>query len=309
MASPSKNIHLQFPESDILLNISAKKTGIPLLYQCREFRPNPMLPTIVCLTGTTASGKDTLLKKLVEEGLVQHVQTATSRKRRYKLTNPEDTNIRKQIAECTSVDQYNSLLNQIEIDGSIHSVEPENAYIWMRRRRPDETMGDYHKALIAEYDLLESDIHYNSVYGLPRRSIEQALATRGEIPVIRTDINGVKTVNNIFTGKGGEPGRNKTEQNHTANPCNILNIGIIPDSWKQIEEAIRSRASSDASDREIQRRIREDREDIGMYGKLLHYVIQNTRGTVNDRPGLEYSAELLRRVIMGSVADQQVVNR
>jgi len=308
MTLPAKNIIPQLPESDILLDISAEKTDFPLLYRCREFKPDPMLPTIVCLTGTTASGKDTLLKMLVQETLVQHVQTATSRKRRYKLAGTDDTNVQARIAECTSVDQYNSLLNQLETKDLIYSVEPENSHIWMRWQRPDETMEDYHKALIAEYDLLESDIHYNSVYGLPRGSLEQAFASKGAIPVIRTDINGVETVNNLFTGRGVGAEEKATEHNPSAKTCNILNIGIIPDSWKQIEEALRNRASSGTSDQEVKKRIQEDRHDIGRFGKLLNYVIQNTRGTVSGRPGLEYSVELLKRVITGRVETQRMAN-
>jgi guanylate kinase len=165
--------------------------------------------------------------------------------------------------------------------GKLSTVEPENAYHWMRWQMPRESIQYYHHSLISMYDLVESDFHYGCVYGLPRQSIEMAVASGGPVPVIRTDINGTETLSAEFRGI-----------------YHMVTIAVIPDSWAQIAEAIRSREScTDPYD--IEKRLGEDRAGIRKYNGLIHYIIQNTRGRVGEVSGLEHSVGLLREVVRG----------
>lgn len=112
-------------------------------------------PPVILLSGLSGSGKDTVLKPLVNEELLTHVVTATTRERRIK------------------------------------NNEPEDSYIWMRARREGESKKEYHRALKKEYGLVESSFHYGNFYGLPISSLRRDVPF---IQTVRTDINGVVTL-------------------------------------------------------------------------------------------------------------------
>src|SRR4030042_5286234 len=91
----------------------------------------------------------------------------------------------------------------------------------MRQRKPDESEDEYKQALIAEYGLLESDIHYGNVYGLPRASLTESSS---EIPVIRTDIFGAITLKRILQ-----------------RDMNVIVVAIFPDSLEEAANRVRTR--------------------------------------------------------------------
>ena len=120
-------------------------------------------PVVILLSGLSGGGKDTVLKPLVNEGLLSHVVTATTRERRDEI------------------------------------AEPEDAYIWMRARRKGEQKKQYHKSLIQEYGLIEKNFHYGNLYGLPLSSLKKDVSS---LQVVRTDINGVKSLRKMLPTHG-----------------------------------------------------------------------------------------------------------
>lgn len=265
-------------ESRILVGFECKETDIPLVYNCLEYDFKEDRPTIVCITGTSGSGKDSVMRPLVEDGTLVHAVTATSRKRRYKCTQENEKEVKDRIAKCVDLDSYNKCLEELEKGGVVFDVEPENCYVWMRWRREDETEDEYFENLVKEYELVEYDSHYGNFYGLPKSSVEKAL--NFGIPLIRTDISGIESIRELF---GDE--------------YNILVFAIIPDSWEQIESAIREREGGENLEEVIKTRIEEDRRNIQRFQYVVNFVLHNTRDVVGDIQGLAYSISILRSMI------------
>jgi len=259
--------------------VHIKGTKFPTLFKCVEYSRNPELPTIVVITGTSGSGKDTLMNKLVEKGDLMHVQTATSRNRRFKVREKKNEEaIDKRFDGCQNREEYEQVITELDREGLIHELEPKNAYLWMRWRRPGETKEEYYLSLISEYDLIESDAHSNSFYGLPRKSLHRQKTSVNSLPVVRVDINGAKTI------------REKLEREF-----NVLVIALVPDTWEQIKTAIRGRQRMDQTELEI--RLKEDKDSIVMFPNIVHYILQNTRDNIEGQDGLSYSINILSKII------------
>jgi guanylate kinase len=270
---------VEVPESEILESIECKETGIPCVYRCVDYEPNPNLPTLVCITGTSGSGKDTVMTELINEGLLEHVVTATNRKRRYKEDERFSSEIEEEISKCKDVDSYNECLDRFFREGKLLEVGPIGEYVWMRWRRPDESKEDYYNSLRSEYNLLESSEHYRALYGLPKSSLDKF--TGSVLPLARVDINGIETYRKIFKGV-----------------YNIFVVGILPDSWNQIESAIRERQSNEG---DIELRISQDRSNINRYSNLVNYIIQNSRNEVSGCKGLDYTVNVLIDLIKRNI--------
>ena len=154
--------------------------------------------------------------------------------------------------------------------------EPENAYVWMRGKRFWETQEAYYKKLDKEYDLVESDPHHGNLYGLPSASLKK----EGEgIPIVRTDIHGIKTLQEKLPEFGFQP----------------ISIGIMPDTWEQVYESIMKRNSESPSDAE--RRLQEDIESSHLYSEYINYFIHNSRDEIGGRSGLDLSIEAMEYLI------------
>lgn len=258
---------------------NAYKTSKQYLFECTPFDANPFKPTLICLTGPSGSGKDTLMLPLVDLGILQHVQTATTRKRRYKFASGVDIKIYESNLEyAASVEAFNKLLDEYSAQNLFEETEPYNAYTWMRYQKPDESLEQYKDSLIAEYNLVECNSHYNNIYGLPLASLERA-SIHGGLPLVRNDINGVKHLRETLHEK-----------------FNILAIGIIPDSWEQVIESICNREEH-ISQEDLDCRLSQDANSIALYPELVNFVIQNHRGKVGEKDGLEYSVGLLKRLV------------
>jgi len=143
----------------------AQKTDNPLVFQ------NPLLPVsldpgkpnIIVVFGGSGSGKDTVIKTAKEKGLVNWVITATSRLRRVKDDEPDDT------------------------------------YIWMRQIKEGETEEEYYKNLIREYGLIEHDFHNGKLYGLEESKLVEAIG-KG-IALLRMDHTGTRTIRKMMGEK------------------------------------------------------------------------------------------------------------
>jgi hypothetical protein len=66
VTSPHPDTSSSVPVSDILDEIDYQPTDRPYLYTCTRLERDTGLPLIICLTGTTAGGKDTLMRALIE---------------------------------------------------------------------------------------------------------------------------------------------------------------------------------------------------------------------------------------------------
>ena len=109
---------------------------------------------LLVITGPSRAGKDSIIDALIAEGHYSHVKTATTRSRR------ED--------------------------------ERPDAYTWMRQRLQHETLQEYAEALGREYDLVESDVHHDDVYGLPGANLAEASVDK--MALLNTDTRGIRTL-------------------------------------------------------------------------------------------------------------------
>ncbi len=235
--SPTQ-LDTQYPVKEIFENLPIE---YPQVYRNIPLeRENSLLPVIV-LSGFSGSGKDCTFTPLLETGDAYHVVTATSRGRRKE------------------------------------KGEPECAYVWMRERREDETIDEYYKNLIKEYDLIEKDPHYSGLYGLPRSS----LLKKGEgMPVIRVDINGVVNHRRDLPSKGFQP----------------ITVAVMPDSWSQVYESIVKRGAE--CEEEALKRFYEDVANVGLYKENINYFIHNSRfSDIEGVTGLDLSVNALRYLV------------
>lgn len=193
----------------------------------------------IILTGFTCAGKDTVLDGIESTGLVYHVVTATSRARR--------------------------------------ESEPEDKYHWLkvRDRKEGETDDEYKESIKKEHDLVECDIHYGKVYGLPRKSL---LVEGKGIPVIRPDINGTLTLHEELPKHGFLP----------------ISIAILPDSWEQIYKILLEEREGTLEEKNI--RIMEDIMSMPNYF-AVNYFLHNSRFKQDGMEGLERSIKGMKYII------------
>lgn len=126
---------------------------------------NPEKPTLLVIIGPSGGGKDSSMKKLIQNGFAEHVVTATTRPRRVELGEPED------------------------------------AYVWINDpMRPGEEVKDYEDRIAETYNLVEHDGHHGAVYGLPMSSLEKVKA-HSKVGIIRTETNGLKTIKDKLEGE------------------------------------------------------------------------------------------------------------
>lgn len=251
----------------------------PHIYKGIELPPRKNRPLVGILIGVSGAGKDRIMCEMVTQNLFHHIVTATSRLRRFKSVNKSNDESLKKIADTAlTQEQYNEILNDFEQKG-LATVEPENAYIWMRWRKPaEETEEIYYENLRREYQLIENDVHNLNLYGLPKSSLfipDNSLS----IPVIRTEINGAITLNKIIP----------------QDEFQIVNFAVMPDSLDQSQSEIIDRASN-ISIEELNNRIKTNQEDQERYKDITNFYIKNTRLEVNGHPGIEITVNSLSQL-------------
>jgi guanylate kinase len=209
------------------------------IYCNRPVEKDPNKKVAIILTGFTCAGKDTVLDGIESTGLVYHVVTATSRVRR--------------------------------------ESEPEDKYHWLkvRDRQEGETEDEYKESIKKEHDLVECDIHYGKVYGLPRKSL---LVEGKGIPVIRPDINGALTLHEELPKYGFLP----------------ISIAILPDSWEQIYKVLLEEREGTLEEKNI--RIMEDIMSMPDYF-AVNYLLHNSRFKHDGMEGLERSIKGMKYII------------
>ncbi len=203
-------------------------------------REESLLPVIV-LSGFSGSGKDCTFTPLLETGDAYHVVTATSRGRR------------------------------------VEKGEPECAYVWMREKREQETIQEYHMNLVKEYSLIEYDNHYGNLYGLPAQSMKkQGMG----MPVLRVDINGVVNHRKRLPRFGFQP----------------ITVAVMPDSWSQVYESIVRRGAE--CEEEALKRFYEDVGNVELYRENINYFIHNSRfSDIEGVTGLDLSVDAFRYLV------------
>ena len=209
------------------------------IYSNREVERDPTRSLAIVLTGLTCAGKDTVMDELEALGLVYHVVTATSRQRR----------------DHEPVDKYH--------------------WITVREKLLNETDDEYIQSIIREHDLVECDIHYGSVYGLPRKSL---LVEGKGIPVVRPDINGTITLQEELPKHGFLP----------------ISIAVLPDNWEQMYKIILENRDGTLEDKNS--RFREDIDSLPYY-LSVNFFLHNSRFKCGDMDGLDRSVKGMRYII------------
>jgi len=209
------------------------------VYCNREVEKDPTKKLAIILTGFTCAGKDTVLDGLESTGLVYHVVTATSRARR--------------------------------------ELEPEDKYHWItvREKMENETDDEYKESIKKEHDLVECDIHYKGVYGLPRKSL---LVEGKGVPVIRPDINGTITLHEELPKYGFLP----------------ISIAVLPDNWEQIYKVLLEEREGTLEDKNS--RLKEDVRSMQDY-LSVNFFLHNSRFKYDDIEGLDRSIAGMRYII------------
>ncbi len=251
----------------------------PNIYKGIELGPRNNRQLVGILIGAGGSGKDRIVCEMANLNLFRHILTATSRLRRFKAIKDEDKGRLKEIADSAlTQSQYFAILKEFEEKG-LATVEPENAYVWMRWMTPaDGTEEQYYENLRQEYELIENDVHNLNLYGLPKRSL--ALSDNPWcIPVIRTEINGAVTLNQLIP----------------QDEFQIVNFTVLPDSLDQTQNEMIERATN-LSEEELQNRIQKNIEDSQRYKDITNFYIRNTRAEINGRPGIETTVNSLAQL-------------
>lgn len=251
----------------------------PNIYKGIELLPRNDRQLVGILIGASGAGKDRLMCEMVNLNLFRHIVTATSRLRRFKAIKEEDKEKLENIASSALTQkQYHEILEQFENDG-LATVEPENAYIWMRWMTPsDGTEEQYYQNLRQEYELIENDIHNLHLYGLPKRSLAIS-DNQLSIPVIRTEINGAITLNQLIP----------------QDEFQIVNLTVLPDNLEQSQTEMIDRATN-LSQQELEDRTKKNIEDSQRYKDITNFYIRNTRQEINGRPGIETTIDSLSRL-------------
>lgn len=251
----------------------------PNIYKGIELLPRNNRQIVGILIGASGAGKDRIMCEMVDKNLFRHIVTATSRLRRFKAIKEEDNQKLQAIADSALTQKrYHEILKDFE-NKELATVEPENAYVWMRWMIPaDQTEEGYYNNLRQEYELIENDVHNLHLYGLPKRSL--AISDNPQsIPIIRTEINGAITLNQIIP----------------QDEFQIVNFAVLPDSLDQSQCEMIARATN-LSAEELNNRIQKNIEDLQRYKDITNFYIKNTRTEINGRPGIETTVNSLSQL-------------
>lgn len=281
----------ELTKENILPHESIEIPGEPVLphiYPNIELEEQLTNPVIV-VVGPNGSGKDTVLDIVKDQGLVKRVLTATTRRRRFKVLDPnQKEEITERLNQIEDMEEYNSTLDSLESIGSI-TAEALDAYVWMQWPTEGTDQDEYFRQLMEKYELIEFDFHYCNLYGLPKSSLSSDNETCNGLPVIRTDLPGMLTLNSVLKAYGFAP----------------INIGVVPDNWKQVEDAMRGRASN-CDEKDVQERLNSSIEQFDRYKEILHFYIHNSRIPSEGVSGLDITVEALK-LLMESINRRKIV--
>lgn len=143
-----------------------RQTKIEHLFQFGQIQFDKNMPFILDVTGMSGAGKDTLLEPLMHSEKIEKVQSVTSRPRRVG--------------------------------------EAYEAYIWVRGRKSDESLQMYIEEMIQKYDLVECTYKFETLYGLPRKSLMLASLYANEhhsVPVIKNNVEAIAPIREKLEGK------------------------------------------------------------------------------------------------------------
>ncbi len=164
------------------------------------------------------------------------------------------------------------LINRMEESG-IPVVRP--ATMTTRARRDGEEEGVHHffvdretfRAHEAAHELLESAEVYGNLYGVPRSSVRDALAS-GRHVIIRVDVQGAESLRALLPG--------------------ALFVSLEPEHLDALRRHLEGRASE--TDEQIERRLAIARDEIARAREFCHSV-RNVEGD------LDATVEVVRRLI------------
>lgn len=225
----------QYQPVDYLLS-NAAITEIPALYANVPVNfEDTTAPLLICLIGPSGSGKDSVIRPLLESGELGEALGATSRDRRVNMPNTPD--------------------------------EPEDKYVWLRPQREDESLEEYHRALIDEYQLVESSVNNGFVYGLPLSSLHAALQRSATVLV--NDNFAYRQIREAVQGT-----------------ANCLCVFVVPDSFEQLWGRVSMREKGE-------QRLRDAVRFIKDAPNVTHYYIHNSETS----GGLEDAQRAIRHIL------------
>lgn len=225
---------LRFEPQDYLLS-SAGQTDQRALFRNLEpvFEENK--PLLICLTGPSGSGKDSIILPLLESGEMREALAATSRGRRVNIANTPD--------------------------------EPEDKYIWLRKQGETESFEEYRQALVQEYSLVEHEVNNGFVYGLPLTSLQAAF--QNPVTVLVNDNFAYRQIRDTV-----------------GNSANCLCVFVVPDSFDQLWQRVRTRENGE-------QRLRDAVRFIKDAPNVAHYYIHNA----SIEGGLEAAQSAMHSII------------
>jgi guanylate kinase len=204
-------------------------TEYPNLYCVNKPVLVPNKPIIFLVFGPSATGKDTIVEFTKQFEFVKFIKTATSRDPR-----PDE----------------------------------HDNYIWLPKREKNESEKKYIARVVASEKLIEYDFHSNNLYGVPQRSIDDAL--QSEFSVLIPNYIGVENL--------------KAKLEYKAN---VVVLCVTTESWTDIEQRIFSiRENSN-------KRIEESIHSIMAARKLANYVLFNSF----KKGGLEKSEHTIKFLV------------
>jgi guanylate kinase len=235
---------------------------IERVYPANDFEMDPKLPMIVLLIGGSNVGKDIAMKPLLDKGVLTHVVTGTSREMRTK--GPRAEKGHEYVWFDRPTDEEGRQIEELE-------KLPHD-------QRTEDKLPDYIKRMIAKFELVEWDVHHGNLYGLPKRSLEEAL-TRSGVPVIRAESNGAITLRKNLKGI-----------------YNVLIVGVLPDSYEQIWQRLKE-------DTELPyhlgvKRFNDSINITNLLPQLVHFYLHNSADPAGDNvEGKQATARSFEKLI------------
>lgn len=227
-------------------------TNIPGIFRNpnTSYAIDPARQTIFIINGLTGSGKDTIMNHLTKKKLVVKATTAVNRDKR--------------------------------------PGEASNSYIWMRKQLSTESDKQYLNNLIKEYALLEYNQHHDNIYGLPRKSLVNALK-QGPV-IIRNEPHGAQTL----IQKLGDQ-------------YNIIVLFILPDSWEQIYKRIHRKGQERDN---VFTRLQDSKHMLSESKNSTHFYIHNTEKTAQytseKTKGRQFTLKNVEQLIKNSKNNQNI---
>ena len=130
--------------------------------------------------------------------------------------------------------------------------EPQDAYMWIEAaKQENESIEQFRQRVAEQFDLFETNIFADNVYGTPRQNVLTAL--KGGRAILGTENHGVKKLIEVFS-----------------NEANIVTIFVLPDSFDEMIRRVHGTRN------DLNERMETAKVEIEDSKSFVNYYVHNT---------------------------------